>query len=196
MSVQDVHAPENVVWDTIMDVARYPEMCDGVSSTEIYARRPTPTGGKVVRAKYKLRLTPGVSLQYSCTHIFEPMKHCMTFHLDYSRRSQLTDMAGYWYVEQLPGADKWSRVYFSSDAMIPSWLSWAREGLGRQAAYKNLYWVEAYSEAAMGLSKRRTNGGAIVRKAVVGGAAVAVGARCWRRGRAAASAADGGADKR
>ena len=160
MSVQDVHAPESVVWDTIMDVSNYPKMVDGVISTEVYARRPTPTGGRQVKARYKIRLAPALSLEYHVTHVFEPLRHAMTFHLDYARRSQLNDMVGYWFVEQLPGSEAWSRVYFSSDAEIPSWLSWARDGLTRQAAYKNLYCTpharfEPYPCAIADLSARR-----------------------------------------
>ena len=96
MSVQDVHAPEKVVWNTINDVTRYPEMCDGVISTDVYAQRPTKTGGKLVKAQYKIRLAPAVSVGYYVTHVFEPLKHCMTFHLDYDRCSELDDTVGYW----------------------------------------------------------------------------------------------------
>ena len=175
MSVQDIHAPERVVWDTIMDVPNYPKFVDGCAETRVYARRPTATGGRVLKAYYRLRVPPAFKLEYYVTHAFEPLKHCMTFCLDYSRRSQLNDMVGYWYVEQLPGPDVWSRVYFSSDAMIPSWLSWAKDPLTRQAAYKNLYWVEENAHAAMGLSSRGGRG--FAGRMLVGGAAVAIGAR-------------------
>jgi len=187
MSVQDIHAPEKVVWNTIMDVKRYPKMIDGCVATEIYEDRRTPTGGRLVKAKYKLRIAPGAGLQYSVTHAFEPLKHCMIFGLDYKQKNQLKDMCGYWYVEQLAkeaGDDVWSRVYFSSDSAIPSFLLWAKGALIKQAAYKNLYWVEKYSHAAMGIGTSK-RGSSLVRNAIVGGAVV--GGAMWWRGRLAAA---------
>ena len=112
MSVQDIHAPERVIWDTIMAVERYPQMVDGCISTQIYSRRATPTGGRRVKAKYRIRIPPRFTLEYNVKHDFEPLKHSMCFSLDHSRRNQLIDMVGYWHVHQLgKGDDVWSRVY-------------------------------------------------------------------------------------
>ena len=86
------------------------------------------------------------------------------------------------HVEQLPcdgpSQDAWSRVYFSSDALTPPWLSWARDGLARQAAYKNLYWVDAYANEAMGRGHASRPARILMRGALIGGGAVAG----WRFG--------------
>ena len=179
LSIQDVHAPEKVVWQTIMDIPGYKKMVGGVLACDVYSQKRTASGGKRVKARYHIRLVPKVTLSYHVEHHYEPLQHSMIFCLDDEKENQLLDMAGYWHVEQLPGDDKWSRVYFSSDALIPSWLSWAHDALIKQAAYKNLYWVEKYAEGKMGLSSRRR--GALAQKVVIGGGAVAAGAVLWRR---------------
>jgi len=151
MSVQDVHAPAAVVWRTILDVGAYPRMVDGVCAMDVYATRETPTGGSEIFSKYTVGQKPLFALEYCVRHQYEPDTATMTFQLDYERRSQLDDMTGYWHVREL--SDGWSRVFFSSDASLPHWLEWARGLLSRTAGHKNLYWVEAYSHAAVGRGK-------------------------------------------
>ena len=114
MSVQDIHAPESTVWGAITDLKNYPTMVSSVARCDVYERRRTLSGGLHLKARYLVKIPPAFSLEYFCVHAFEPLRHCMTFRLDYQRKSQLSDMVGYWYVEELP--DGWSRLFFSTDS--------------------------------------------------------------------------------
>ena len=44
----------------------------------------------MVYSRYKIRAA-GLTMEYFMKHIYEPKKHCMTFHLDYARCSDLSD---------------------------------------------------------------------------------------------------------
>lgn len=61
-----------------------------------------------------------LKLQYYMTHYFDPKERCMTFHLDYSRRSDLDDSVGYWYVE--PTGRTTSRVFYSCECKLRGWV--------------------------------------------------------------------------
>ena len=98
VSIQDVHAPEKVIFSAINDLPNYPKYVDGVVKCAVYSKEKSMSGQTVVCSEYKLK-SHGVSLTYFMRHIYEPKKHCMTFHLDYERCSDLSDSVGYWYVE-------------------------------------------------------------------------------------------------
>jgi hypothetical protein len=54
----------------------------------------------------------------------------------------MSDTVGYWYVEQL--RDGHSRLYYSIDSSLPSWIpSAARDALLRIAAKRATGWVDA-----------------------------------------------------
>lgn len=77
------------------------------------------TGGKVVRARYQVNVGT-FKVCYSLEHQYEPLQNCMTWHLDYSRKSDVFDSVGYWYVE--PRGPELSRVYYMTDSLLPAWI--------------------------------------------------------------------------
>lgn len=119
-SIQDVRAPASVVWGLLLDYPNYPKFVKGMSKCKPYSRRRTMTGGSVVSAKYTVNVGPSFKLNYYLEHHHEPLQNCMTWHLDYSRRSDLFDSVGYWYVE--PRGPELSRVYYTTDSLLPSWI--------------------------------------------------------------------------
>ena len=96
VSIQDVQAPPSVIWGRIMDLPKYPKMVEGCVSCEPYKREKKAGGTEIVYAKYKIRAA-ALTMEYFMKHIYEPSKNCMTFHLDYSRLSELADTVGYWW---------------------------------------------------------------------------------------------------
>ena len=48
VSVQDVHAPESVVWSAINDLPRYPKMIEGVIACDVYSKKNE--GGAIVKS--------------------------------------------------------------------------------------------------------------------------------------------------
>ena len=119
-SIQDVRVPASAVWDLLLDFPNYPRFVKGINTCKPYSRRRTVTGGKIVNAKYTVNVGPAFKINYYLEHQYEPLKNCMTWHLDYSRRSDLFDSVGYWYVE--PRGPELSRVYYTTDSLLPSWI--------------------------------------------------------------------------
>ena len=79
----------------------------------------TMKGGKIVCAKYTVKLSPMFKVKYYLEHHYEPMLNSMTWTLDYGRRSDVFDSVGYWYVEAQP----WGcRTYYTQDSLLPSWV--------------------------------------------------------------------------
>jgi hypothetical protein len=117
-SVQEIKAPPEVVWKLLLDFPRYPKFVGGIASCEPYKKHRTLTGGKMIWARYTAAVGP-FKLRYYLEHQYEPLQHCMVWTLDYSRRSDIFDSVGYWYIEQRPTG---SRVYYTQDTLLPSWI--------------------------------------------------------------------------
>lgn len=61
-----------------------------------------------------------MKLRYFMEHEYDPDQKCMVFHLDYSRRSDIDDSVGYWYVQ--PSGRTASRVYYSCECKLRGWV--------------------------------------------------------------------------
>ena len=142
VSMQDIRAPEAVIWSAIMDLPNYPKYIEGVTACEVYAKSSGKFKGlETVCSKYTLSVA-AYKMSYFILHEFEPAKHSMTFHLDYDRCSDLQDTVGYWYVEELD--DGWCRVYYSTDSVVPGWIpGFAKTAMRNLAAKRSTSWVEA-----------------------------------------------------
>lgn len=151
VSIQDIPAPPDVVWAKINDLDNYPSMVEGCAQCQTYRKKKSMGGKQHAWAKYRICAGP-FAMEYFLEHTFEPAKSCMTFCLDYDRLSEMSDTVGYWcvyvidvcmyvcmhvyvykrhvlnsrrYVEKLE--DGWSRVYYSADSQLPSWVRRAVE---------------------------------------------------------------------
>ena len=118
MMVQDVAVPPDVVWQLLLDFPKYPNFIHGLQHCKPYGRRRTLTGGRRECAAYTIKAF-GFSVSYYLDHVYEPLKQSMTWTLDYTKRSDLFDSVGYWYVEETPLG---SRVYYSQDTLLPPWI--------------------------------------------------------------------------
>merc|ERR1711972_36309 len=77
----------------------------------------------------------------------------MTFHLDYDRKSDVSDQVGYWYVEPLKG-DR-ARVYYSAMATVPVWVpKFAHGSILDLAAKRSTGWVDVESVKEYAMQKR------------------------------------------
>lgn len=122
-AVFDVAAPPSVVWGCINDLKNYPKMVPGVAAMEVY-RGPSTSGGvTTTHAKWTLALL-GYRLSYYLITKYEPRLNSMTFRLDYSRDSDLSDSVGHWHVVPLsrPDGSTHSRVTYSAALTLRGWF--------------------------------------------------------------------------
>ena len=66
-----------------------------------------------------VKLSPLFKVHYHLEHHYEPTANSMTWHLDYTKKNDLFDSVGYWYVEAQPWG---SRVYYTQDSLLPAWI--------------------------------------------------------------------------
>ena len=124
MAVFDVPAPPEVVWDCINDIKQYPKMVSGVTAVQIYdGPKSIGGGGTLTKAQYTLSFV-GYKVSYYVELKYEPRLNSMTFHLDYSRNSDLDDTVGHWHVVAIDGPDGavHSRISYSAALTLRMWL--------------------------------------------------------------------------
>jgi len=140
--VQDIKAPHTVVMGRIMDLNNYPRMVSGVDGCVTYAS--SEEGGlRVVKSTYEISALH-MKFKYFMRHEYDPSANCMTFALDYDRRSDLDDSVGYWYV--LPTGRASSRVYYSCECKLRGWVPGPVYSLlTKEALTKATSWVERES---------------------------------------------------
>jgi len=145
-AIKEVDAPADIVFDQIVDVSSYQDKIDGVIGTEVYSDKRSIGGTRTFCALYRVRFATLVAQSY-VQHEYEPFSKCMTFHLDYSRKSDVSDQVGYWWVESLKG-DR-SRVFYSAMATVPVWVPKLAHGaILDLAAKRSTGWVDVESRKA------------------------------------------------
>ena len=101
-----------------MDLNKYAEMVSGCDFCEIY-ESSEEKGIQTVKSTYEISALH-MKYKYYVTHVYDPKASCMVFHLDYSRRSDLDDTVGYWYVD--PKSRNSCRVYYSCECKLRGWV--------------------------------------------------------------------------
>lgn len=119
LTVMDIPVPSSIVLGRIMDIDRYPDMVSGVENCASYATDEAKDGVRTVKSTYEIKALH-LKLKYFIEHTYDPKAGCMTFCLDYDRRSDLDDSVGYWYVE--PTGRSTSRVFYSCECKLRGWV--------------------------------------------------------------------------
>jgi hypothetical protein len=142
--VQDIATPASVVMDRIMDVDHYDRMVSGVDACVTYANNDGGASGvRTVKSTYDISALH-LKMRYFVEHTYDPSARCMTFRLDYSKRSDLDDTVGYWYVE--PTGRTSCRVFYSCECQLRGWVPPpVYNVLTKEALKKATTWVSAES---------------------------------------------------
>ncbi len=140
--VQDIPAPNAVVMDRIMDLEQYGAMVDNVQQVANY-ETSTHKAVRTIKSTYDVSVI-GMKFKYFMEHHYDPAQNCMVFHLDYSKRSDIDDSVGYWYVQ--PSNGRTSRVYYSCECKLRGWVPGpVYSVLTKEAMTKATTWVSRES---------------------------------------------------
>ena len=97
LMVKDIPAPPDVVAGRIIDIDAYPRMVKGCDRTSSY-ETSSISGVRTIKTRYDIHALH-MKFTYYMVHMWDPAKRCMTFQLDYDRRSDIDDSVGYWFVQ-------------------------------------------------------------------------------------------------
>ena len=106
-AIFDVAASQETVWQVITNFQQYPKWIQEISGTEVYM-----SAGRNIYVDFTISVFM-VNVQYYIKHDYQPEKGCMTWTLDYSRKSDLDDSTGYWLVYTSPTDTGKTRVEYS-----------------------------------------------------------------------------------
>ncbi len=144
LAIQDIDAPADVVWDTILAYDRYPDWVAHVESAEIYARR-----GHHWLIAFELSLF-GMSVDYFTDNLVRRDEGWMSWTLDYSRKSDVDDMVGYWLVTPVSTDPPVTRLEYASDMRIRWAPDFIVRYLSKDALTEGTAWVKHRAERSSG----------------------------------------------
>lgn len=151
MVVQDVKAPTSVVWDRILDFDYYNKMVPKTAESQTYRKEKLRHGQQRIWVRMKVGF-PMLKLQFFINHLYDPAKNSLTWTLDYSKKSDLDDSVGFWYVIPHPdNPEHWTRVYYSVEVSMFSWVpKFVVDFMSKQALTDATAWVKKFSELKAG----------------------------------------------
>jgi len=141
VAIMDVQAPPDKVWKVILDYSGYPSWIEGLESTSVYEQ-----GGGHYKVQFNLSVAM-MDVIYYIDHHHQPSKGYLTWHLDYSRESDIDDSTGYWLVYPTPGYEGWTRVEYTVDLRLKGWVPGIVENmLAKKGLVMATSWVKKQAE--------------------------------------------------
>ena len=118
-------------------------MVSGVNHCANYAQ--CDDGGlRTIKSAYQIQALH-MKFNYFMQHTYDPAQQCLTFHLDYDRKSDLDDSVGYWYV-QPTSPDASRRLRDSCECKLRGWVPGpVYDMLTKKALQQATTWVSAES---------------------------------------------------
>ena len=134
-----VNASVDKVWKTIGNYKRYPKYVGEVKRTRVYGK--TDKGSKVW---FEVE-SWGVKVEYFIDHVENDAEKWVTWHLDYSKESDLGDSVGFWQLKKVD--DKTTQVAYSVDLTTRGWVpGFIKTMLVDNGLKTATSWVKVHSE--------------------------------------------------
>jgi hypothetical protein len=146
--VQDVAADPSVCMKFIKEIQHYDKYVKSVKKVGIYEKCRDIMGAETSKATYDVAVF-GIKFRYFMIHKFNPRTNTFTWTLDYDRSSDFDDNVGHWQVMKHPSKNGWSRVLYSCQVKLFSWVpGMVVKFLTKTALLEATQWVKKESEAA------------------------------------------------
>ncbi len=147
MVVQDVAAPQDVVWGRILDFDNYSKMVPRTSYSKNYKVEGSARSTRTIFTHMKLSVVV-TKIEFFIRHKYYPSKNSLVWTLDYNRASDLDDSCGFWYTEAHPTKPGWTRLYYSVEVAVFDWVPGVvMDILSKKALTEATGWVKRYSES-------------------------------------------------
>ena len=142
VAVQHIAAPVDVVWRTILSYDKYKAWVDNVVSCTVYKRE-----GSVFYVDMQTSVMGFSSGIYSRNTLHQS-EGWMSWTLDYTRKSDVDDLIGYWRVEAVSTNPPVTRLDYATELMVANVPSFLVRYLTRESLTDGTAWVKRQAEAA------------------------------------------------
>jgi len=119
--LQDIESTGSICLDRIADLKMYPKMVPHVKAVEIYEEESFANGTTRHGAQFTVGLF-GMRFGYFLKLTREAKYNTLTWTLDHKYSSDFDDTVGHWQVMPHPTKSGWSRVLYSTELKLPSWV--------------------------------------------------------------------------
>lgn len=144
--VQDIAAEPSICMNFIKNVAEYHKYVPSVKSVAIYGKEKTMLGVEKAKATFNVAVF-GIKFRYFLITTLNPLYNTFTWTLDYSRNSDFDDNVGHWQVMKHPSKVGWTRVLYSCQVRMFSWVPGiVINFLTKTALVEATSWVKKESE--------------------------------------------------
>lgn len=146
--IQDVHASPAMCLQKISDLQNYHLMVPNVKKIEIYSNETFPNGTAQVGALFKVGIS-FMTFGYYLLLTYQPKYNTYTWTLDYRYSSDFDDNTGHWQVMPHPHRAGHSRVLYSTEVKLFSWIpEFVITFLTNTALVESTSWVKREAEKA------------------------------------------------
>jgi coenzyme Q-binding protein COQ10 len=143
VAVNLVEAPAEVVWDTILAYDRYPDWVANVTDCTVYKR-----SGDDLYVDMQMSVM-GIKKGMYTINTVKRSEGWMAWTLDYSRKSDVQDMVGYWRVEQISSNPPITRLDYSTQMKARGVPDWLVKLLTKKSLKDGTRWVKERAEEAL-----------------------------------------------
>ena len=143
VAVNIVDAPAAVVWDTILSYDRYPDWVKNVTSCTVYKK-----SGDQLYVDMQMSVV-GIKKGIYTINTVKRDEGWMAWTLDYSRKSDVQDMIGYWRVEQVSSNPPRTRLDYSTQMKARGVPNWLVKLLTKKSLKDGTRWVKERAEEAL-----------------------------------------------
>ena len=135
-----VDAPPSKVWKVINSYPKYPSYIDEVKEIKVYEKK-----GDHEKVWFKVS-SWGVGIEYFIDHKSNDKEMWTTWHLDYTKESDLADSVGFWKLTPIDGGKR-TQVAYSVDIKTRGWVpGFIRTMLVDNGLKTATSWVKKHSE--------------------------------------------------
>ena len=143
VAIQYIDAPADVVWQHVLDYARYPKRVNNVIRGEVYQKEDNRL--YVALISKVLFIEFGV---YTINTLHKDQNY-MSWVLDRSRTSDAEDLIGYWRIVEISQDHPRTRVDFSSEVQVSGVPDFIEKYLREDSLRNGTGWVKRYSEKSL-----------------------------------------------
>jgi hypothetical protein len=144
--VQDIKAPPHVCMDRITDLDNYKKMVPNVKSVVTDKADVFSNGTLVTSATFNVGIS-FMGFTYYLLLKYDPTYFTYTWTLDYQYASDFDDNTGHWQVMPHPTEEGMSRVLYSTEVRLFSWVpEFVITFLTKTALVESTTWVKRESE--------------------------------------------------